>query len=61
MTWGEPDVTEAATALRWVYENREEARADAVRAAVALREEYSLRRIGEAALERLMQLRSAMV
>ncbi len=61
MTWGEPDVTEAATALRWVYENREEARADAARAAVALRDEYSFRRIGEAALERLLQLRSERV
>lgn len=59
MRWGEPDLSAAATALRWVYEHREQARADAEAAAPILRATYSLERIGEAAKSRLTELLQA--
>ena len=59
MQWGEPDLLAASEALRWVYEHRDEARADAQTAALLLRTMYSLERIGEAARDRLLQLMQA--
>jgi hypothetical protein len=59
MQWGEPDLSAAMTALRWVYEHREQARADAEDAAPILRARYSLERIGEAAKSRLTELLQA--
>ncbi|MGA7201111.1 MAG: glycosyltransferase [Candidatus Cybelea sp.] len=56
MQWGEPDLSAAATALRWVYEHREQARADAEAAAPILQATYSFERIGEAAKSRLTEL-----
>lgn len=41
MHWGEPDVAAASKALRWVYEHRDAARADAQAAASLLRKRYS--------------------
>jgi glycosyltransferase involved in cell wall biosynthesis len=59
MQWGEPDLSAATAALRWVYEHREQARADAEAAAPILRATYSLERIGEAAKSRLVGLLQA--
>ena len=59
MHWGEPDLLDASESLRWVYEHREEARADAQAAAPLLRTTYSLERIGKAAKSRLLELMQA--
>jgi glycosyltransferase involved in cell wall biosynthesis len=56
MHWGEPDALAASQALRWVYEHRERARADAKAVASLLRGKYSLQRVGEAAKSRLLDL-----
>ncbi len=58
MSWSEPDLDHAAEGLRWVYENREAARARAEQAARRLNETYCAREIGEMAKARLTQLRA---
>lgn len=59
MQWGEPGLSAATTALRWVYEHRDQARADAEAAAPLLQATYSFERIGEAAESRLTELLQA--
>lgn len=56
MRWAEPDLVAASKALRWVYEHRDQARANAQAAAPVLRKIYSLESIGEAAKSRLFEL-----
>lgn len=56
MHWGEPDLVAASEALRWVYEHRDQARANADVAARGVRAAYSLERVGEAAKARLLEL-----
>jgi 2-polyprenyl-3-methyl-5-hydroxy-6-metoxy-1,4-benzoquinol methylase len=56
MLWAEPDLAHAIEGLRWVHEHLDEARERARRAAIAVRAEHSLARIGEAARQRLLQL-----
>jgi 2-polyprenyl-3-methyl-5-hydroxy-6-metoxy-1,4-benzoquinol methylase len=53
MAWAEPSVEHAIEGLRWIHEHRSEARAAAIEASVALRETYSLEKIGRAARARL--------
>ena len=53
MRWAEPDLEHAAELMRWVFENREEARNSAAAAATRIQTRYSLQTIGEMAKERL--------
>ena len=59
MRWAEPDLGHAAEGMRFVYSNRALARERASAAAAALRETYSLARIGAAAKARLLALAAA--
>jgi 2-polyprenyl-3-methyl-5-hydroxy-6-metoxy-1,4-benzoquinol methylase len=56
MRWAEPDVEQAAQAMRSVYGNREQARQQAQALAPALRERYAPESIGAMARARLMEL-----
>jgi ADP-heptose:LPS heptosyltransferase/glycosyltransferase involved in cell wall biosynthesis/2-polyprenyl-3-methyl-5-hydroxy-6-metoxy-1,4-benzoquinol methylase len=56
MKWAEPDATQAASRLRWVFENREAARQKASDGASKLRGRYSLEEIGKLAKARLIAL-----
>ena len=56
MKWAEPDINHAAEGLRWSYEHQAEVRAGAQRAALPISRLYSVRRIGEMALRRLMSI-----
>ncbi|MDT7604354.1 MAG: hypothetical protein QOF61_2351 [Acidobacteriota bacterium] len=58
MRWAEPDLTHAAELMRGVYANRNRARAQAVRAAARLREQFSLEAVGHAARAKLLDLLS---
>ncbi len=53
MRWAEPDLRHASELMRVVYRERETARAKAARAALRMREDYSLERIGEMARTRI--------
>jgi ADP-heptose:LPS heptosyltransferase len=59
MKWAEPDLNDAQAALRWTYEHRAEARSAAAQAALKIQANYSLKRIGEAAARRLVELKEA--
>jgi ADP-heptose:LPS heptosyltransferase/glycosyltransferase involved in cell wall biosynthesis len=56
MRWAEPDLAHAAELMRRVYENRDDARARAARAATRLREQFSLEAVGRAARAKLLEL-----
>jgi glycosyltransferase involved in cell wall biosynthesis len=56
MRWAEPDLGHAAEGLRWIYENRDAARAGASQAAQRLVADYSIGRVGELAKARLLHL-----
>jgi ADP-heptose:LPS heptosyltransferase len=56
MRWAEPDLGEAARRLRWVYENKEEAREKSAAAAIPLQHRHAPETIGEIAKTRLLQL-----
>jgi ADP-heptose:LPS heptosyltransferase/2-polyprenyl-3-methyl-5-hydroxy-6-metoxy-1,4-benzoquinol methylase len=56
MNWAEPDLNEAASRLRWVYENRDAAKHKAVEAAVSLNRRYAPEEIGRMARSRLLDL-----
>jgi glycosyltransferase involved in cell wall biosynthesis len=58
MQWAEPSVEHAVQLMRWVYENRAEARRMAAAAAPGLRERYSIASVGRMAIERLSQFAS---
>lgn len=56
MRWADPDLTEAAQRMLWVYGHRDEARGLAQAVAPALRARYAPETIGEIAKLRLMDL-----
>jgi 2-polyprenyl-3-methyl-5-hydroxy-6-metoxy-1,4-benzoquinol methylase len=56
MQWADPDVVEAALRLRWIFDNRNEARRTAAECATALNERYSTRSIGATIKARLIDL-----
>lgn len=56
MNWAEPDLDHATELMRWVFENREEARARAAAGASRIQSRYSLGTIGEMAKHRLISL-----
>lgn len=56
MRWAEPDLRHASELMRVVYHEREAARAKAERAALKLREDYSLERVGEMARARIEEM-----
>lgn len=56
MRWAEPDLEHARELMRWVFENRDEARETAAGAAPRIQTQYSPRTIGEMAKERLIWL-----
>ncbi|MFL6227742.1 MAG: glycosyltransferase [Pyrinomonadaceae bacterium] len=58
MRWAEPDLAHAAEQMRSVYEHRDDARAQAMRASVRLREQFSLEAVGQAARAKLLDLLS---
>jgi glycosyltransferase involved in cell wall biosynthesis len=55
--WSEPDLSEAARLLRYVYENREEAGARGSRAAEDIRTRYSAVTAGKIVTDRLVTIR----
>jgi ADP-heptose:LPS heptosyltransferase/2-polyprenyl-3-methyl-5-hydroxy-6-metoxy-1,4-benzoquinol methylase len=56
MNWAEPDLAHAAEGLRWVYDNRDAARARAAQAAERMAADFSLERVGALAKARLLHL-----
>ncbi|HEX8129156.1 MAG TPA: glycosyltransferase [Pyrinomonadaceae bacterium] len=56
MRWAEPDLAHASELMRNVYQERETARAKAARAALKLRENYSLERVGQMARTRIEEM-----
>ena len=56
MLWAEPDVDDAARRLRWVFENRDEARKRAIAHSRVLRERYAPGVVGAIARDRLFDL-----
>ena len=56
MKWAEPDIGHAAQGLRWIYDNRDAARAGAAEAAQRITAEFSIERIGALAKARLLRL-----
>jgi glycosyltransferase involved in cell wall biosynthesis/2-polyprenyl-3-methyl-5-hydroxy-6-metoxy-1,4-benzoquinol methylase len=56
MRWAEPDLNHAAELMRWVFENREQARCQAATAAQRIQQAYSVDAVGSLAKERLMKL-----
>jgi glycosyltransferase involved in cell wall biosynthesis len=56
MVWADPDVSQATSLMRYVYEHREEARSRAKDGARLLNQKYSLDNIGQMAAQRLQQL-----
>jgi ADP-heptose:LPS heptosyltransferase/glycosyltransferase involved in cell wall biosynthesis/SAM-dependent methyltransferase len=56
MRWAEPDLKHASELMRGVYHEREAARAKAARAALKMREDYSLERVGEMARARIEEM-----
>jgi hypothetical protein len=56
MKWAEPDMDDAVARLRWVFENRDKARASAHAAALGVQSRYSLDAVGRLARTRLMSL-----
>ena len=57
MRWAEPDVWDAATRMREVFEGREAARARAAAAGARIRAAFSLDAVGAAARDRLLRVR----
>jgi glycosyltransferase involved in cell wall biosynthesis len=53
MMWADPDLEHAASLMRYVYENRDEARRRAAQGARELHQAYSLEAVGQAARRRL--------
>jgi ADP-heptose:LPS heptosyltransferase len=56
MTWAEPDIGHAAQGLRWIYENRDSARAGAAEAARRITADFSIASIGALAKTQLLHL-----
>jgi ADP-heptose:LPS heptosyltransferase/glycosyltransferase involved in cell wall biosynthesis len=56
MRWAEPNLTQAAELMRWVYDNRESAKEQAVKASERIQQAYSLDAVGAMARERLLKL-----
>ena len=56
MRWAEPDLAHASELMRAVYQGREAARAACTRAALKMRENFSLERVGEMARARLEEM-----
>ena len=56
MRWAEPDLAHASELMRGVYQDRVAVRAKAARAALKLREDYSLERVGEMARARIEEM-----
>jgi hypothetical protein len=56
MHWADPDLDDASRRLKWIYLNRDVARAKAKAAAIGLRDRYALETIGELARTRLLGL-----
>jgi 2-polyprenyl-3-methyl-5-hydroxy-6-metoxy-1,4-benzoquinol methylase len=56
MRWAEPDVAEAALRLKWIFENRDEARRRAAECASSLNARYSMQQIGTSIRTRLIDL-----
>jgi len=56
MRWAAPDLARAASEMRWVYCNRDLARAQASAAATRLQSAYSPEAVGAQARERLLEL-----
>jgi ADP-heptose:LPS heptosyltransferase/glycosyltransferase involved in cell wall biosynthesis len=56
MRWAEPDLAHASELMRAVYRDRVAARASAARAALKLREDYSLERVGAMARARIEEM-----
>jgi 2-polyprenyl-3-methyl-5-hydroxy-6-metoxy-1,4-benzoquinol methylase len=56
MRWAEPDLRHASELMRSVYRERETARAKAACAALRMREDYSLERVGEMARARIEKM-----
>jgi glycosyltransferase involved in cell wall biosynthesis len=54
--WAEPDLSDAVSLMRYVYEHREEAGARAAAGGQLLREAYSIDKVGRAAADRLKLL-----
>jgi glycosyltransferase involved in cell wall biosynthesis len=57
MLWATPDLSHAASLMRYIYENSSDASERARLGAFQLRDKYSLARVGEAAVNRLKDLR----
>jgi ADP-heptose:LPS heptosyltransferase/glycosyltransferase involved in cell wall biosynthesis len=56
MKWAQPDLDDAVSRLRWVYEHREQAGAAAREAALRIRRRFSLEVVGHLAKTRLLNL-----
>jgi 2-polyprenyl-3-methyl-5-hydroxy-6-metoxy-1,4-benzoquinol methylase len=56
MNWAQPDVQQAAARLRFVFENREKARATDAEAGLNLRHRYAPEAVGQQAKSRLLYL-----
>ncbi|MDQ1613880.1 MAG: hypothetical protein QOG00_3811 [Pyrinomonadaceae bacterium] len=56
MRWAEPDLAHASELMRAVYHDREAAKAKATHAALKMREDYSLERVGEMARARIEEM-----
>jgi 2-polyprenyl-3-methyl-5-hydroxy-6-metoxy-1,4-benzoquinol methylase len=56
MRWAEPNLTQAADLMRWVYNHRDAAQAQATTAAARIRKDFSLDSIGAMATNRLLHL-----
>lgn len=56
MHWVEPDLAHAAEGMRWTYEQRDQVRARAQEATIALKSTFSTETVGAAAKSRLLNL-----
>lgn len=56
MSWAAPDVAQAASLMREVFENREQAAEQAAAGTIRLRQKYALEPVGRIAAQRLIEL-----
>jgi glycosyltransferase involved in cell wall biosynthesis len=58
MCWGHPDIMQLREHMRYVYENRKEARQVGLRGLETIKEQFSWEVVGKSMVDRLKQIRS---